>query len=437
MRRADSTEAVLKKEVIAKPEMKSDIAAWQPLTPKDVIDYEETGLEINDPIEALGVLLKVNEVEESAEEWLKKQWIKIYSWEDWEKIFIDSNWLVIKDIIRWTVNQKYWGKTVFLKKGDFEIYWDIVVRPFNQMLSTRYGRISCPLTTVNWTAVLCKWDNCLTQKQKETYELYNNKEAEYSRMDLEKKIMGDLIAYAQLWVKPIEETKSLFDKIEQECKRVGSIKKIEFKNQVFKIHFDWRYVTDSAWNVEPLVLPPFTLIIDFAHKTLSWEWYHPHRMGWGNLCLWWELTKIKDVCFQDKDIYGLVMAMVQFWNTWNSSDVGATWERHPWYQIINYLRNNHVNIEEIPIAFIDIYRTVSKISSTWFIDGDYSTFFRQQLRNKDFVEAISKFLKKNSLSNVIYWSLSQGWDDEDKELAKEYKKAYWLSYSSYEEDDDF
>jgi hypothetical protein len=66
------------------------------------------------------------------------------------------------------------------------------------VLETPYGRIVMPIVCVDDTPMFFKKTGLLSQEQVETYELYNNKTEDFDRLEMEKKIMADLISYSQI-----------------------------------------------------------------------------------------------------------------------------------------------------------------------------------------------------------------------------------------------
>jgi hypothetical protein len=66
------------------------------------------------------------------------------------------------------------------------------------MLETPYGRIVMPIVCVDSTPMFFKKSGLLTPDQVEVYELYHNKTEDFDRLEMEKKIMADLILYSQI-----------------------------------------------------------------------------------------------------------------------------------------------------------------------------------------------------------------------------------------------
>lgn len=65
-------------------------------------------------------------------------------------------------------------------------------------MNTPYGKVLCPLITVESVPVFFPMDKLLSGSQVATYELYNNKKEDFDKREMEKKIMSDLIAYSQI-----------------------------------------------------------------------------------------------------------------------------------------------------------------------------------------------------------------------------------------------
>jgi hypothetical protein len=120
------------------------------------------------------------------------------------------------------------------------LYGPVDIKRYVRKLATPYGYITIPIITVDNTAVLFDSHWCLTDGEKSTYELYNNKTYDYDAMELEKKIMSDLILYSTLGQKDMEQSKGIFEKIKKECENTGVLKKITFKDGIFTLDFDWR-----------------------------------------------------------------------------------------------------------------------------------------------------------------------------------------------------
>lgn len=405
MRKAWGTEATVSKK---KVEMKADLKAGEPLKPKELVDWKKSDKVITDAMETVKVILELSDIKDEPEDWFKQQWYDIATKSDGTKFLLAGDWMwVDTDIVRRTIQILYWGKYAYLKKGDFELYWQVDVKRFVRQLDTPLGSISIPIITVNDVPVFFNSKWCLTEWERSTYELYNNKEYDYDKMELEKKIMADLILYAQSWTKSMDESKTIFDRIQKECENMWVLKNIKFADWVFTLNFDWRMWTDTAHNQPGMVFPPFTITIDFVRKNLWLRGWHPHRWQWG-FCLGWELTKIKDRCFKEKDIYWLVMGMIQFGVEWNSNDVWH-WDRHPWNCIIKTYNDGFSwDINDLPVSIADILLTVIDYSYTYVIEHDWlKNPLKDLLMNNEWFRALFLERVKDSrmrsaiISNVL------------------------------------
>lgn len=415
MRKADGTEATLTRHSV---EMESDLKAWKPLEPKELVDREPNDKKITDTMETVKVILELSDIKDSPEEWFEKQWFDLVKKKDWTNLLIDANsqW-VITDIVKKAIDILYGWKWAYLKKWEYELYWPVEVKRYTRDLATPLWHINIPIITVKDTPVFFNSKWCLSEWEKSTYELYNNKEYDYDWMELEKKIMWDLILYSQLWTKSLEDSKTIFDKIESECSKMWILKRIKFDNWVFTLNFDWRIWFDTAHNQKPMVFPPFTITIDFVRKSLWLSGWHPHRWN-GGFCLGWELTKIKDRCFKEKDIYGLVMWMVQFWCEWNSSDVWHS-ERHPGGCIINSY-NDWVfsSLDWLPVSKEEILLTIAEYSYTYILDHTWTSmpFKDLLLWSESFRALMTDRLSKERIVNLVNWLLSE--TDKKKSFIK-------------------
>lgn len=404
MRKADGTEATLTKHSV---EMESDIKEWKPLEPKELVDWEPGEKEITDPRETVAVLLKLSNYEQTPEEWFAENWYEVLKNKDWEvRLFCVNSWGIDTDPVKRCIQILYGNKYAYLKKWEFELYWPVDIKRYVRKLATPYGYITIPIITVDNTAVLFDSHWCLTDGEKSTYELYNNKTYDYDAMELEKKIMSDLILYSTLGQKDMDQSKGIFDKIKKECENTGVLRKITFKDGLFVLDFDWRIWFDTAKQEKPMVFPPFTIKIDFARKNLSLSWWHPHRWQ-GGFCLGGELTKIRDRCFKEKDIYGLVMWMVQFWQEWNSSDVGH-WDRHPWRCIINAWNDwTFSGIDDLPVSKAEIIFTVMEASITYVLDNNWLSnplkelLMENEWFRKQFKERVSLGNRKTIIDTLL------------------------------------
>lgn len=418
MRKADGTEANLTRHSV---EMEADLKGWKPLEPKDLVDREPNEKVITDAMETVKVILSLSDIEEEPEEWFEKQWYDLVKKKDGTVVLLNTNQnQIITDIVKKVVDILYYWKRAFLRKGEFELYWQVDVKRYVRELDTPLGKITIPVITVWDTPVFFNSKWCLSEWERSTYELYNNKEYDYDKMELEKKIMSDLILYSQTGVKAMDDSKSIFNRIKEECDKMWVLKKIAFKDWIFTLDFDWRIWFDTAQKQKPMVFPPFTITIDFMRKNLWLRWWHPHRWnGW--FCLGWALTQIKDQCFKNKDIYGLVMWMVQFGNEWNSSDVGHS-DRHPWNCIIRTYNDTGFDLEWLPVSKEEIILTVAEYNYTCVLDLNWlSNPAKELLMNSESFRALMKDrLNKDNIKYLVAWLLTT--EEKKKDFIQELLK---------------
>ena len=400
MRRKGSTEQVVKRTA-----MKSEIEVGEPLEPEEVADYVCPDKEITDPVEAFGYVLQMAWEDKSVEEWLEEHNIHKWTNEKGETMLMDWSWYKIDNLIRNYINHEYWNaRRAYVKKDWKEIYWRVSIKPYDSMLETPYGRIVMPIVCVDSTPMFFKKSGLLSPEQVETYELYHNKTEDYDRLEMEKKIMADLILYSQIWTKSIEESKDVFNRIEEECNKLWCIDHISFRDWIFSIDFGWRMMTDSSGAIPQMVAPPFRMDIDIRNRRISCEWEHPHNLH-PNPCLGWELTRIKDKCFKERDLYWLVMWMIEFGLQWTSTDAG--WgERDASHCLARYLENeircSKENIMRIPIPFIEIMRTLCRVSPTFFLQlWSSRQWFKEMLDDENFVRELLSISNNNTLRNIF------------------------------------
>lgn len=400
MKRKGSTEQVVKRTA-----MKSEIEVGEPLKPEEVADYVCPDKDITDPIEAFGYVLQMAWEDKTVEEWFDERWIHKWTNEKGEVVILDNTFYKVNNLIRNYIDEVYWRwRSAFVKKDWKEIYWRVSVKPYDSVLETPYGRIVMPIVCVDDTPMFFKKTGLLSQEQVETYELYNNKTEDFDRLEMEKKIMADLISYSQIWTKTVEQSKDLFDRIEKECNKLWCIDSVSFRNWVFTINFGWRMITDSSEAIAQMVAPPFTIMIDLKRKSIECDWEHPHNLH-PSPCLGWELTRIKDKCFKEKDLYWLVMWMLEFGLQWTSTDAGET-DRDASRCLTRYLahemRCTKDNVMWIPISFKEIMRTVSRVEPDFFLQMWSSrNWFIEMLDNDEFVKDLLSVMDNSDVRAIF------------------------------------
>lgn len=397
--RRNSTEAVVKKTAL-----ETNIKVGEPLEPEKVIEYECPDKEITDPIEAFWYVLQIAGDWRSTEEYFKEKGLAVWTNKEWNTLVMTSSWRICNNIIREYLEDNYLWQWAYLKKWDRELYWRVDMRPYDSLMKSPYWKIHMPLITVNSVPVFFPKNKLLTREQVNTYELYNWKSEDFDKSELEKKIMADLIRYSQLWVKEVKDAKAIFDRIQKECEKIWTVKRLTFNDWMFVIEFDWRLAVDSSWHYKPMVLPPFKIKIDFRQKTVSWEWEHPHNLH-PDLCMWWELTRLKDRCFKERDIGWLVLWLVQFWNQWTSTDAWWT-DRCASYCLQHWLLDTSIDkdyIMDLPVRLSDIIYTLDDTGNEdFFLQKNTSRqWFTEMLDNEWFVKELLEKISKDSVLRIF------------------------------------
>lgn len=413
MRKKNSTEAT-----VEKVELKTELDGLKPIEPKDVIDYEvnEEAEPIKDPMEVLKILLKLNDYKGWVSKFLQGKKYQVLTDGDGKSYFF-REWRLVGDIIYDIVNLMYGWKSAFIKRWDYVLYGDCEVRPYKIVVCTKYGNIELPALTVDGTTIYFKWNDLLTRDEMEAYRLYNQKKEDYNKLELEKKIMADLISYSQLGTKSIDDCGELIEKIKSALSSLGTVEYCGWRNGTMELKFPMRMGTDNDWIYHPMVLAPLTIYIDFKNRNIRMEWEHPHNLG-GSPCLGWTLSRLKDECFREKDIYWLVIGMAQFWNSFTSRDCGH-WDRDPSKKLIRYLSN--YNLDTIlswdKVPFVEIFRTVAFYDINWFTY--HYQDFKEKCKDWEFLKPLLAVLNKD---NKLLFLRALGYTNEEaKDIVKDEK----------------
>lgn len=395
MRKKNSTEAT-----VEKVELKTELDWLKPIEPKDVIDYtvDETAEPIKDQLEVLKILLKLNDYKGWVNKFLQGKKYQVLTDGDGKNYFF-REWRLVNDIVYDIVNLMYGWKSAYVKRWDYVLYGDIEVRPYKIVVCTKYGNIELPALTVDGTTIYFKWNDCLSRDEMEAYKMYNQKTEDYNKLELEKKIMADLISYTQLGTKSIEDCGELVSRIKSSLESLGTVEYCGWKNGVMELKFPMRMGTDNDGEYHPMVLAPLTIWIDFRNRNIRMDGEHPHNL-WGSPCLWWALSRLKDECFREKDIYGLVIGMAQFWNSFTSTDCGH-WDRDPSKKLIRYLSNfsfdTILSWDKVP--FVEIFRTVAFYDINWFTYR-YPEFV-EKCKDFEFVKPLLSVLSPENKSRFL------------------------------------
>ena len=420
MIKPDDTEAVVKKVAL-----ETDIEVGEPLQPKEVVEYDCPDKDITSQQEVFDCILKMSGDNRTVEQYLTENEYKTWEDKDWNVILTDRRGDIVRDIVMDNLMENYNWKWAYLKKGYRELFGRVSVDNYNSICKTPYWRVEMPMLCVDNVPVFFNKDYILTEEQRNIYRLYNQKTEDFDRMELERKIIWDLIRYSQLGTKTMQDCKDIIERVIKDCEAVGTVRKVSFKNMVFVIEFDWRMVTDTDKSFRPRLLPPFQIRIDFVNNNIQCNWEHPHNLH-PNPCLWGTLTGIRDKCFRDRDMHWLVMAMVEFGNAWTSSDAAHT-AREPAQCLMRYYWDN-LSAEELKemfenkdIPFVEFWDTVADSNPKWFVRGSWplKDLFIDQLDIEDNVKAMIERRWEDCVKDIF---VSTYWSDSDKyrEMVEKY-----------------
>lgn len=395
MKRKNSTEAI-----VGKVQLTTELDGLKPIEPKDVIDYEvdDTAEAIKDPMEVLKILLKLNDYKWWVKKFLQGKKYQVLTDEDGKNYFLKDG-RIVDDIIHDVILLMYGWKSAYIKRWDYVLFGEVNIRPYKITVCTKFGNLELPALSVDGTTIYFKWNDCLSNDELEAYRLYNQKTEDFNKMELEKKIMADLMAYTQLGTKTLDGCTELIHKIKTGLEALWSVEYCGWKNGIMTLKFPLRMGTDNSGVYHPMVLAPLEISIDFKNRNVSTQGYHPHNIG-GSPCLGWALSRLRDECFREKDIYGLVMGMAQFWNSFTSDDCGHT-DRDPSKQLIRYLGG--YDFEQIiswkDVPFEEIFRTVSFYDANRFVYRFAG--FRERCKDWDFIKPLLDVLSKDNQKRFL------------------------------------
>jgi len=328
-------------------------------------------------------LVKLSGIDSTPEEVIKDLWFEKFTnslwelkfWSEGDRLLEDWFWLCLRFLQR-----NYHRRRAYVKVGDREIYW---------LVSVGWRRFH--MKTPEWTLIMpsmCIADTftgenkyvffpmsaLLKEEEQALFELYKTTRPSSDTSQLEMQIMSLLekLTMARSQKPTISETNNVFSDIEEMCRASWTIKRLSVVDWRLVLEFDWRKVIDTDHSYGPMVLPPCKLLIDLRNYTVRWEWrYHPHIMGDNSLCMGWTLTDLVQKCITNRDLKTLVGWMIDFGNSWTSSDAMGC-DRCPAGRIERYYENEWINWENIPIDLHDIARTFEDCS--YSTDTLWSTF---------------------------------------------------------------
>lgn len=357
--------------------------------------------------ETLEILLKICGVDNTVDEYFETYGIRELKDTDWNSVF--AIWDEIFDLVNHFFKAYYRDTFAYLKMWDQVTSGQVYVYPSEKMeLHTQYGKIIIPKIKCWYLEWLFPVSAILSPSELSLYNFASNTRQQSDKDELEKTIVAKLIEYTRPSTDNIVETNNLFTDIEQMCKECGTIYDVRFNSGKLNMKFGWRYGTDTDWvSNNPLrILPPLELSIDLeSRRVTSPSWYHPHRL-WGNdLCIGAALTTLKDECFRNNDLRGLVKGFIQFWNQWTSSDAQGT-NRDPKSCCREYIKSFWgIDFNNLPIKFIDL------VAQEWMLpwnDGSVLAY-RDKLKEMLAIDSFAKELASKmgetgvkSLINMLY-----------------------------------
>lgn len=405
-------------EQVATKPVEIESVSLEEVKPKEIEDFECPDITITDEVEKIGVLLKLNWIEEEPLKWLKDtRWIGKITNATWDDVYyIEQSQVIIPDIIRWLFEQLYYNHYAYLKKWPMLICWPCELQgEWEIEYETPYGKMELPILSVEWKILLFPRKFLMTDDEKNVFELSKiNQDSFDDRWELEKEIISKIIAYTTSEKKSLSNIKETFDKIKEESEKIWGVERIVFTWSDLKIHFNPRMIVDSQGKYPNWVAPSFAIRVNVLDRTIEWEWLHPHLMTNWSLCMWWELTALRDRCFKNKDIYGLVMWLIQFWNTWNSRDAAWDSRRNLGSQLITAFNQQTDNANtkvqyaidlnvKYWISFSDIFLTTC-FSDYLKLFDTIRSYFLEQLQREESLRDL--YDRREALENVVGINIS-------------------------------
>lgn len=290
---------------------------------------------------------------------------------EWEQKFWDSDNARLEDwfgLCYKFLSRNYHRRWAYIKVGDREIYGQVSVSDRRFHMKTSIGTLVMPAIYVSDTVsgenkyVFFPMSALLSESEQALFELYRTTSAPEDTTQLEMQIMRlvEQLSLAKNKRASVIETNGQFAEIEEMCRTSGVIEKLYVQDWKLVLQFCWRTVMDTDWERNAMVLPPFQLLIDLRNYTVRGNrCYHPHIMGDYSLCMGWRLTDLVQKCITDRDLKTLVGGMIDFGNSWTSSDAWES-DREPWDCIYRYCRDNTVDWANVPISKEDILDTISE-----------------------------------------------------------------------------
>lgn len=337
-------------------------------------------------------LVKLSGLQQTPDEILAGMWLEVYTNKEWEQKFIDKDW----GVYDWFMlcfrflKQTYHNRRAYIKVGDIEYYWQVEVLSRKFRMKTPEWVLLMPSMFINdvfsfehkyvffpASALLSEWEQALF----ETYRYCSATNETKEETLLEREIMRLLeqLIVARENPPKIQNCTKQFNELEEMCRNSGTIKKLSIENKDLVLSFDWRVAMDSDREVSWMVLPPVELRIDLRNFTVRGNHtFHPHIMRDNTLCMWGVLTDLAHKCIQNRDLKTLVGGMIDFGNSWTSSDVTDS-SRHPSDCIIRYYQNGPCpDWENLPVTIQDIKNT---LDNKWYDYSELGEGFSELVNN--------------------------------------------------------
>lgn len=321
------------------------------------VGVEKNDIELGKTFEAFKTLVELSGIDKTLDELFKELNVEELTNSNWEQIFLLS-WTKATpfQLMQAFINRYYALNYAYIKVWDKIIKWRIETTDREYKMKTSKWIITMPsLCVVNGSErnyVFFPIKAIISEDEESFYSLYWQQPVEENeRHTIETQIMNLLAKLSNCHKQQtILETNSIWEKIEELCRNSGTVKKVYIQNGMLKMDFNWRKVVDTDDNYVPMVLPPCIIGVDLRNYVIRGSAReHPHILSDNTLCLGGTLTDLAQKCIQDKDIYTLVGWLIQFANSWTSSDADQSW-REPAYCIKNWLENHYsgdTNWEEI------------------------------------------------------------------------------------------
>ena len=265
------------------------------------------------------------------------------------------------------LNRHYFHRWAYIKVGEKEIYGQVEIWSRRYNMKTSIGILTMPTIYIRDVLsdenkyVFFPLSALLSENEQGLFELYRSSWSNWEEIaETEREIMRQLekLSVLKQQKTTIAESNWQLQEIEEMCKNSGTIKKLYCADWNLVLDFDRRMAIDSDNDCAPVVLPPVKIQINLRNFTVRWDRYrHPHILSDNTLCMGGSLTDLAHKCITNRDFKTLVGGMIDFWNSWTSSDAWDS-DRAPADCIIRYYQDNPVERESLPVSKEDILRTI-------------------------------------------------------------------------------